>query len=83
MYEKGEYENRMFYARRVGKAGLRIESGGTPESIEDYMLALEKRGDERTNRREGTISGKLGEVHGYQFGSNLEERPDRFDLRLR
>jgi hypothetical protein len=47
MYEKGEYENRMFYARRVGKAGLRIESGGTPESIEDYMLALEKRGDER------------------------------------
>ena len=46
MYEKEEYENRMFYARRVGKAGLRIESGGTPESIEDYMFALEKRGDE-------------------------------------
>ena len=45
--KKGEYENRMFYARRVGKASLRVESGGTPESIENYMLALEKWGDER------------------------------------
>lgn len=48
-----------------------------------YPPFPEKLGDERANRREGEISGKLGEVHGYQFGSNLEERPDRFDLRLR
>ena len=26
---------------------LRVESGGTPESVENYMLALEKRRDER------------------------------------
>ncbi len=30
--------------RRIWK---RVESGSTPESVENYMLALEKRRDER------------------------------------
>ena len=43
VFKKGEYGNRMFYTRIIGKVSLRVESGGTPESIENYMLALEKR----------------------------------------
>ena len=43
IFKKGEYGNRMFYTRRIGIVGVRVESGGTPESVENYMLALEKR----------------------------------------
>ena len=47
VFKKGEYGNRMFYTRRIGKVSLRVESGSTPESVENYMIALEKRRDER------------------------------------
>jgi len=37
----------MLYMGRIGKVGLRVESGGTPESVKNYMFTLEKRWDER------------------------------------
>ena len=43
VFKKGEYGNRMFYTGRIGKVGVRVESSGTPESVENYMLTLEKR----------------------------------------
>ena len=46
-YKKRNYGYRVFYKGRVREAGLRAESGGAPEPVEDYLPVVEERGDER------------------------------------